>query len=361
MWLILFVVAVTSLFIYLQYAFSYWRRRGVPHLTTYRIPFGHITDLTDFRQLISVLQPSYNHFRGPNAPPFIGIYMFRRPVVVLMQPEFIKQVLIKDFDIFNERGLYTNPRGDPLTAHLLAMDAEPWRQMRSKLTPTFTSGKMKYMFPTILQVSDRFERRLNELIGDAARELEMKDLLARFTTDIIGTCAFGIECNSLDDPQAEFRRMGRAIFEKPRRGPLGITFVQAYRRLSRFLNIKLIDDKVSAFFLNVITETVAYREAHGVRRNDFLDLLIELRRKDGSLSIEEMAAQAFIFFLAGFETSSTTMMFALFELASNPDVQSRAREEIKTVLAAHGGEFTYEAMMEMHYLNQVINGEASEI
>jgi cytochrome P450 family 6 len=51
------------------------------------------------------------------------------------------------------------------------------------------------------------------------------------------------------------------------------------------------------------------------------------------------------------------MSFALFELADNPDVQDKARDEIKCVLDKYGGEFTYESIAEMSYLNQIFNGE----
>jgi cytochrome P450 family 6 len=70
-----------------------------------------------------------------------------------------------------------------------------------------------------------------------------------------------------------------------------------------------------------------------------------------------VAAQAFVFFLAGFETSSTTMTFCLYELAINSDIQEVLRSEIDTVLEKHDGNISYEAIQEMAYLNKVVAGE----
>jgi cytochrome P450 family 6 len=70
-----------------------------------------------------------------------------------------------------------------------------------------------------------------------------------------------------------------------------------------------------------------------------------------------LAAQAFIFFLAGFETSSTTLSFCLHELALNPQVQERLREEIDSTLKKCEGKITYDAIQNTPYLDQVLDGE----
>lgn len=126
-------------------------------------------------------------------------------------------------------------------------------------------------------------------------------------------------------------------------------------------------DEVENFFVECVRKTVRYREENDVTRKDFMDLLIKIKNgkklsdSDGEtlsgLSMNEVTANAFVYFLAGFETSSTTMTFALYELALNEDVQRRAREEIKRVLDRHGGELSYEAVMDMTYITQILNGE----
>lgn len=72
-----------------------------------------------------------------------------------------------------------------------------------------------------------------------------------------------------------------------------------------------------------------------------------------------MIAQCFVFFAAGFETSSGTLTFALYELARNPDVQDRVFDEINSVLEGQDQDLTYECLQKMSYLDQVVSGESA--
>lgn len=75
-----------------------------------------------------------------------------------------------------------------------------------------------------------------------------------------------------------------------------------------------------------------------------------------ALSHDDITAQATIFFIAGFETSSTAISFACLEMAVNNDVQRKAQLEIDEVLSNHDGKLTYDALKEMKYLDCVIQG-----
>jgi cytochrome P450 family 6 len=76
---------------------------------------------------------------------------------------------------------------------------------------------------------------------------------------------------------------------------------------------------------------------------------------------DDCVAQAFAFLTAGFETSATTMSFALYELAIHPDIQHRLRGEISRVMAKHQGELTYEGIQEMSYLDMMVSGEGTQV
>ena len=78
------------------------------------------------------------------------------------------------------------------------------------------------------------------------------------------------------------------------------------------------------------------------------------------ITMEVIAAQAFAFFLAGFETSSTAITLCLYELALNPEIQERVRNEIDTVLEKQGGNLTYDSIFEMEYLEKVVDGKRTQ-
>ena len=70
-------------------------------------------------------------------------------------------------------------------------------------------------------------------------------------------------------------------------------------------------------------------------------------------------AQASTFFVDGYETSSAAMAFGLYSLALNPDVQTKVREEVDSVLKKHGGALTFDALQEMTYLDMALCGKSA--
>jgi hypothetical protein len=75
------------------------------------------------------------------------------------------------------------------------------------------------------------------------------------------------------------------------------------------------------------------------------------------LTDQVLASNAFVFFIAGFETTSSTMSFLLLELAAHPDIQKRTRDEINEVLSQHNNELSSETIKDLHYLEMVISGK----
>jgi len=118
-----------------------------------------------------------------------------------------------------------------------------------------------------------------EKVGERGDVIEIKDVLARFSTDIISSCAFGIQCNCLKNEDAEFRKWGRKIFEPSmKRIIIGILSGTVPVVLDT-LKLSPLDSDVTKYFRNMVQESVEYREKNNVKRNDFLHLLIQLKNK----------------------------------------------------------------------------------
>ncbi|XP_055855871.1 cytochrome P450 6a8-like [Episyrphus balteatus] len=357
------VITLISLVLFFVWnRLRYWKLRQIPHDE----PLMFLGNMRPNTHQSTPMNQLYKKYKGTG--PFCGLYFFMTPAVLTLDLDLVKKVLIKDFTNFSDRGFFSNQVDDPLSAHLLTLDGKGWRLLRNKLSPTFTSKQMKFMFPSVVEVGHRFVKTLSEIIGEQNSELiEIKDLNARFTTDVIGSCAFGLECNSLTDPNAEFRKYGRLIFEEQNHHALILGFMQSSPKLARLLRMRMTRRDVEKFFMEAVRGTVEYREKNNIRKNDFMSLLIDLKNnkpiysEDGKqvdtsgLTMEELAAQAFLFWVAGFETSSSTMTYAIYELARNTDIQDKLRQSINEVLEKHDGELTYESLKEMHYFDQVFD------
>ncbi|EDW74195.1 uncharacterized protein Dwil_GK21806 [Drosophila willistoni] len=362
---LLFQVVVALLAVVLYYVhrnLSYFKRRNIPHESPHWLK-GNLRELRSTRNFHDIYEAYYNKFKKLRVP-FVGLFIHQRPAVFVMDLELVKHILIKDFSNFSDKGIYYNEKDDPISAHLFNLDGPQWRVLRNKMSSTFTSGKMKFMFPTVVAVANEFMAVMNEKSQENS-VLEIRDLMARFTIDVIGTCAFGLKCNSLREEDAEFLQMGRATFQEKNHCNLVLAFMESYPYLGRKLGLVRTTKRVQDFYSRIVKETVAIREKENIKRSDFMDLLIELKNKKNSdqdhaeeskgITIEEVIAQAFIFFVAGFETSSSTMGYALYELAKNPHIQDKVRAEVEQVFEKHNQQFTYECMKDLKYLKQVIS------
>ncbi|KAL9702162.1 hypothetical protein quinque_005680 [Culex quinquefasciatus] len=327
---------------------TFWSRQNVPFIKP-QFPAGNFHE-ADQLSVADISVKQYNAMKDRGR--FFGLYFFLQPLLMITDLDLIKTMLIKDFNSFPSRGVYYNARDDPLSAHIFSIEGEKWRSLRTRLSPSFTSGKLKIMFPTLKAVGDSFGEYLTKIAG-VGSEIAVKDAFARFTTDVIGSCAFGIECNSFVEPNNEFREFGHKIVNEQLHAGTMRIFWKLFPELGNLLRVKTLDSNATQFFHKLVADTIDYRQKNSINRKDFMSSLIELKNK-GELTLDEVAAQSLVFFVAGFETSSANQTYCLYELARNPECQEKARESVLKAIETHGG-LTYEAMNDMQYLDQCIN------
>jgi cytochrome P450 family 6 len=79
--------------------------------------------------------------------PYVGIFSFDKPSLLIRDLELVKNILVKDFRKFMDRTISTEEELDPLLTNTLPLlKGQLWRHLRANLTPVFTSRKMKLMF-----------------------------------------------------------------------------------------------------------------------------------------------------------------------------------------------------------------------
>ncbi|KAL6418963.1 hypothetical protein ACFW04_011670 [Cataglyphis niger] len=237
----------------MHHVYFYWKGKGVPYLPD---------------SLRSIIMAKY-----------FGTMDFATPAVFLLDPELIKDVLVKDFENFHDHHSF------------LDEDLDPLFKMRNTLSPSFTASNMKIMFDLVSKYSREFVDYLVDQ-PELYVAIETKQIFRRYITDFY---VRGIEISKA---------------------------FSGFLTLFKFM---------------------------------FMHLLMQARDKNDSnvhkMTLDDIISQVFIFFLVGFET---LMCFVAHELAVNPDIQDRLRDEVQQHLA-EDNEISYELLSKMTYMDMVIS------
>ncbi|XP_064542658.1 probable cytochrome P450 6d2 [Drosophila montana] len=376
MYLVLLLTILLALLVqYLRRIYSYWQREGVAEEPA-KFPFGVLDKLVKRQRGFGlIISDVYER----HSSKIVGIYMMHKPTLLVRDAQLARQIMTSDFSSFHDRGIYVDEKHDPLSANLFNLQGASWRNLRNKLTPSFSSGKIKGMFGTIDDVGDRLVQHLMGVIEKAPNEaIEIKEKLTTYAVDIIGSVIFGLEIDSFTNPKNEFRAVSDSLLVE---NDLVLKFHNTasviFPPLAKLMNRLGYENKVLTKLRDIMQHTIEFREKHNVVRKDLLQLLIRLRNtgKIGddddevwnietaqeelkAMSIEKIAAQAFLFYIAGSETTAAASSFTLYELAMYPELLKEARDELDAVMIRHnlerGDKFTYEAVQELKFLDQCI-------
>nr|AZP56675.1 CYP6K1b [Locusta migratoria migratoria] len=359
-------VALLAVYVRFRWGYQYWKKKGVSYAEP-SFPFGNMgPSILGLESYGKFLREVYEKAKGKR---FIGLYSILRPVLLIRDPEFIRRILIKDFSSFHERGVFLDDE-EPLNRQLFFLPSPEWRPRRVKLTPAFTSGKLKGMFQTIQECGRQLSEAAQTCAG-RGEPVEVRELVARYSTDVIVSVGFGVESDCQRNPDAVFRNWGRRVFTSDLKASFGFRLNFISPQLADFFRrVSQLPVTYTNFFRKMIADNVEYREKNNVTKRDFIDLLMQLKNKgfvEGDkleneqdvgktyFTLEDLAADSFGFFAAGFETSSTTISSSLYELALHEDIQNKLHQEIDEVLNRHGGNITYDAIAEMTYLEKVLS------
>ncbi|XP_023052978.1 cytochrome P450 3A43 isoform X2 [Piliocolobus tephrosceles] len=288
------------------------------------------------------------------------LYEGQQPMLVIMDPDMIKTVLVKEcYSVFTNR-MPSGPMGFMKSALSFAEDEE-WKRIRTLLSPAFTSVKFKEMVPIISQCGDMLVRSLRQE-AENSKPTNLKDFFGAYTMDVITGTLFGVNLDSLNNPQDPFLKNMKKLLKLDFLDPflLSISLFPFLTPVFEVLNIGLFPKDVTHFLKNSIERMKESRlKDKQKHRVDFFQQMIDSQnsketKSHKALSDLELVAQSIIIIFAAYDTTSTTLPFIMYELATHPDVQQKLQEEIDAVLP-NKAPVTYDALVQMEYLDIVVN------
>ncbi|XP_075145793.1 cytochrome P450 6g1-like [Haematobia irritans] len=337
--------------------FSYWDKHKIPNVRGFFS--GSLVDIlrmkTNFGYYLKdiYLNPKFQN------EPVVGIYIMHRPALLIRDPELSKSVFIKNFDNFRNHFSKPDPHIDPVGCRTLFFSRDKyWRNMRLKLTAVFTSGKLRQMYPLLQAVGANLEKHLQQ--KGPHFEMEMRQLSSLYTIDTTNTTTFGVASNALDNPDDKFASDIRNIGTADWKQSLHFALIFFIPQWARRFKAKLMTQKSQDFLRATISSILAERELSGLKRNDLIDTFIKIKEEalanneDMSEFMDSLTGLTWSFMFAGFDTSASSMSYALFELAKNPKIQERLRKEIRDANYRNGGELSYETLNKLEYLDMVV-------
>ncbi|WP_433783660.1 bifunctional cytochrome P450/NADPH--P450 reductase [Actinomycetospora sp. CA-101289] len=237
-------------------------------------------------------------------------------------------------------GLFTADTEDPL-----------WKSAHDILLPSFSTWAMKGYLDPMVDIAEqlclKWERQ------DPSEPIDVASDMTRLTLDTIALCGFGYRFNSFyRDTQHPFvEAMMGALHETQHRQQVPPALLPLRRGAQRKLmaDAKYMDDTVQ----RILEE----RKASGDPGNDLLGhMLVGTDKAGNSLPDHNIVAQCVTFLVAGHETTSGLLSFAIAYLLKHPEVVARAQEEIDRVFGTDPSVApTVSQIGQLGYIRQILD------
>lgn len=356
---------------------DYWEKRGVSYYPRQSITSGLLKMYSlQFHKLYQDLHKTYGRIHG--------FFEFRKPALTINDPELLRDILVKDFNVFSSRR-ELDVRDPLLSKMITVMNGEDWKRVRCIVSPCFTSRRMRQISHIINECSENVIQ-IFEKHHAKGEPVDVKSIFGAFTMDVIARSAFATKIDSINDPENIFIKNAKKTFLQPSLKTLLYFFILP-RWFTWKFSLGIMDPLY--FFKNIILQVIKERNETGKKYDDILQLLLdtqeELQRKNtkeqeknemyvdetdhyGSvtssevtfqkkykrLSDDELIAQCIIFFTVGYETTASVMSFMAYSLALNPECQEKLIKEVDEVFERNG-EIHYDVIREMKYLDCVVS------
>ena len=154
---------------------------------------------------------------------------------------------------------------------------------RSTFTPIFSSGKLKQMLPLLQEINGKISDHIKKE-SKSGSEIELKNLMGKFSLDALASCAFGVDSESFSNgDDSVFQKQVKKIFDfgtvQIIQTIVAMITARPIKKLfhafgfKNFATVANLDAFV--FFQNVVEASIKQRKESKVRRNDLVDLMID--------------------------------------------------------------------------------------
>ncbi|XP_033634632.1 cholesterol 24-hydroxylase-like [Asterias rubens] len=293
--------------------------------------------------------------------PVFLLFMLQKPVVIVLEPNFIKEVLhsTTHFKPPVEHANFWHVYGERCFYHGLLTETNVPKHLkrRSLFNPAF---HRKYLMQSMDVFNDSVELLINELssVADGKTEVKMLDLFNRITLDAVAKVAFGLELGDVMDHDSPFTKaIGTTL-----KG-VQAQFYTPWKRFSPFTSDRKFREEVRESIRFVretgrrcIEDRIAAKRRGDKIPKDLLTYILDVSgdfNADKDFQIEDMLDEFFTFFFAGQETSANLMAFMLVELGHSPEIYQRVMTEVNAVFGSND-RIEYKDLAKLEYLTMVI-------
>ncbi|XP_046574762.1 cytochrome P450 3A24-like isoform X2 [Haliotis rubra] len=312
--------------------------------------------------------------KGPNNKDWekygkvFGIFIGRLPMIIVMDPNIARDILIKEFHHFPER-LNIDLNNYPINKSIFLEKGANWKRLRNIVSPTFSGSKLRLMCDQINKCADILTNNFGKA-AESTQSIDVKRYFGAFTMDAIASTALGIEVDSQSDFRNVFVEQAQKLLQEGTQSPIiMITFLfPELTPLFKALGVSYFPKSSLKFFTRVLKEMIEQRKADlrdgKPKRQDFFQLLMDAEddgtddnpSQSGSqskkMTNDEIIGQALLFFIAGYAGTAKTLHFVAYSLATQPNVQQRLTEEVDLVLGDKTPD--YDNIGGLKYMDHVI-------
>ncbi|XP_076259777.1 putative cytochrome P450 28a5 [Rhynchophorus ferrugineus] len=329
---------------------STWDKRGVPGPKPLPIVGNILRHFLGQKTLGQIYRQIYNKY---DKYPFVGIYRATTPCLLVRDPEFVQRILVKDFKSFQNNEMHVEKDVDVLFGrNPFVLRGKEWRDTRQMLSPGYTSGRMKNLYPMITEIAKTMVNFIENHPTGTTDGIETRLLTKRFTLDNVAKAAFGIDgkCFGSYDEMSDFMQLTNTFLQPGSFQAILTQMIQIFPVITKLPFMTFTNKSTADKIISIISEVKKHRLQNNVQANDYLQFLIELG-KEHKFSDVDVTAHASTFFFDGYFTSSLVLSYLLLCLAMYPEYQDKVRDEIKETLEKNNGEIPYESLHDMPWLN----------